>query len=50
MKKMERIDGKLFHPVAQHQQLLVNGGHTLLPTTAFETGTPASDFGSDGGF
>jgi hypothetical protein len=48
MKKMERIDDKLFTPLTVAQQKRVTGAGTQTSTTIFETNNPAPDFSRDG--
>ncbi|HEV7514685.1 MAG TPA: hypothetical protein VGR07_00145 [Thermoanaerobaculia bacterium] len=48
MKKMERIDDKLFRPLAATAAKLVFAGGTQTATTLVETSNPAPDFTRDG--
>ncbi|MEA2690808.1 MAG: hypothetical protein QOJ16_195 [Acidobacteriota bacterium] len=48
MKKMERIDDKLFRPLATAEAKLVFAGGTQTAVTLVETSNPAPDTARDG--
>jgi hypothetical protein len=53
-KRLERLDGKLFQPLAEAEQSRISGGlikdppQTYTAITIFETYDPAPDFVHDG--
>jgi hypothetical protein len=47
-KKMERLSGELFRPLAPAEQRRTFGGTTQTANTIYETANPSPDFQRDG--